>query len=232
MGPLEPIVCKEGNYCPKGGVTSIVCPAGHYCSRGAYEPTKCTVGARCPEGSYYNMTYLPLGFLIALDLVLIIWTLGAKFRERLKRKPRAAFKEPKSLLRRAVTLVDMEQHGQKYQPLEDDDCGVSSRIVTVQRSDTGFGGAAPYAFDEVEPITAKPRSDLQLFIQSMSRCIGATSFGLSFEFIDLAFLPNKASRPILSEVTGNINRGTLSGVMGASGAGKSKTFHTNADLQY
>jgi len=126
----------------------------------------------------------------------------------------------------------MEQRRQQYQYLQDDDVGVSPRIVTVQRSDTGFGGAAPDAFDEEEPITAKPRSDLQLFIQSMSRCIGATSFGLSFEFIDLAFLPKKASRPILSEVTGNINRGTLSGVMGASGAGKSKTFHTNADLQY
>ncbi len=223
MGPLEPIVCKEGNYCPKGGATSIVCPAGHYCSRGAYEPTKCTVGARCPEGSYYNMTFLPLGFLIALDLVLIVWTLGAKLRQRLKRKPRSAFKKPKSLLRRAVTLVDMEQRGQQYQALEDEDCGVSSRIVTVQRSDTGFGGVAPFAFNEEEPINAKPRSDLQLFIQSMSRCIGATSFGLSFEFIDLAFLPKNSSRPILSEVTGHINRGTLSGVMGVSGAGKSSS---------
>lgn len=199
----------EGNYCPKGGIASIVCPAGHYCSRGAYEPTKCTVGARCPAGSYYNMSFLPLGFLIALDLVLVVWTLGAKFRERVKRKSRSAFKEPKSLLRPAVTLVDMEQRGQRYQSLEDDDCGVSSRIVTVQLSDTGFGGIAPSAFEEDEPVSAKPRSDLQLFIQSMSRCIGATSFGLSFEFIDLAFLPQNSSRPILSEVTGHIKCGTL-----------------------
>lgn len=229
MGPLEPIVCKEGNYCPKGGATSIVCPAGHYCSRGAYEPTQCTVGARCPAGSYYNMTLLPLGFLIALDLVLIVWTLGARFRERLKRKPRSAFKEPKSLLRRAVTLVDMEQRGRQFQALEDDDCGVSSRIVTVQRSDTGFGGIA---FEEEEPINAKPRSDLHLFIQSMSRCIGATSFGLFFEFIDLAFLPQNSSRPILSEVTGHIKCGTLSGVMGASGAGKSTPLDKNVNLRY
>ena len=75
--------------------------------------------------------------------------------------------------------------------------------------------------DEEFERDKKPSSDLQLFIRSMSRCIGDTNFGLSFEFENLEFHPNKASKPVLSEVTGKINRGSLSGVMGASGAGKS-----------
>ena len=201
---------------------SIVCPEGHFCFKGAYEPTKCSIGASCPAGSSYDMSFLPLAFLLFFDVVLITWTLGAKIRGYFKRKSRPPVKNSKSLLRRAVTLVDMEQRGQGYESLDGDDFGVSPRIVNVQRSDTGFGGPAPYAFDEDNHFESKPSSDLQLFIRSMSRCIGATNFGLSFDFSDLAFLPKKATKPILSEVTGQINRGTLSGVMGASGAGKSK----------
>ncbi|KAL8644481.1 MAG: hypothetical protein Q9210_007234, partial [Variospora velana] len=56
---------------------------------------------------------------------------------------------------------------------------------------------------------------------SMSKCIGTEKFGLSFEFSNHKFQPKKALKPIMSEVTGKIDRGSLGGVMGASGAGKS-----------
>lgn len=94
----------------------------------------------------------------------------------------------------------------------------------IMRVNTGFGGEIPMEFDTDDDHFGddkKPSSDLQLFIRSMSRCLGATNFGLSFEFENLAFHPKKSTKPILSEVTGKIERGTLSGVMGASGAGKS-----------
>lgn len=190
--------------------------------KGAYEPTQCSIGASCPEGSSFDMSFLPLGFLLLLDALLIAWTLGAKIKAHWKRKPRSTGKNPKSLLRRAVTLVDMEQHGQQYQSLDGEDFTISPRILQVQRADTGFGGAVPYSFDDEVQTDTKPNSNLQLFIRSMSRCIGGTNLGLSFEFSDLAFLPKKATKPILSEVTGQICRGSISAVMGASGAGKSE----------
>lgn len=127
----------------------------------------------------------------------------------------------KSFSRRAITTLNAEDQARRYESLEDIEFAFTPRIMRV---DTGFGGAIPMAFDpdkgDIEDIK-KPSSDLDLFIRSMSRCIGATNCGLSFEFEDLAFHPRKAAKPILSEVTGKINRGTLSGVMGASGAGKS-----------
>ncbi|KAK3167406.1 hypothetical protein OEA41_010533 [Lepraria neglecta] len=67
----------------------------------------------------------------------------------------------------------------------------------------------------------KADPDILQFVQSLSRCTVATTFGLSFEFENLMFQPKKCSKPILSGVTGEIKSGTLWGVMGASGAGKS-----------
>lgn len=66
-------------------------------------------------------------------------------------------------------MVDMERLGQRYESLEDDDSAMTPRILQVQRSDTGFGGSVPYAFDDEEPTVSKPSGDLQLFIRSMSK---------------------------------------------------------------
>ena len=85
---------------------------------------------------------------------------------------------------------------------------------------------------------AKTKTDLHLFVQSLSKCLGATKFGLSFEFQDLSFKPPKSTKPILSDVSGTINAGSLWGVMGASGAGKCKigklliAFYTANDYSH
>ena len=223
MGPLEPIVCNEGYYCPKGGKEKIICPAGHFCSKGAYKPTRCSIGSHCPPGTIRDMSFLPLGMLLFLDILMVAFVIWNKLRfrgEKIKKTSGKA-KDPSSLLRRAVISVGSEQRASRYEELEDEEFEMTPRIMRV---DTGFGREIPMVFDPDDDDFGgdkKPSSDLQLFIRSMSRCIGATNFGLSFEFEDLAFHPKKAAKPILSQVTGKISRGTLSGVMGASGAGKS-----------
>ncbi|KAL8934548.1 MAG: hypothetical protein Q9211_005166, partial [Gyalolechia sp. 1 TL-2023] len=142
-----------------------------------------------------------------------------KIRDKLKSKHRTSFKR-KGFSRRnkSGNFFDKYQHLKNYQSLWDEDITLESRITHVQRADTGFGG-------NLTPVDATADeelvSDIDLFIQSMSECIGTENFGLSFEFSDLKFQPKKASKPILSEVTGKIDRGSLWGVMGSSGAGKS-----------
>ncbi|KAI4179629.1 MAG: hypothetical protein L6R41_007730 [Letrouitia leprolyta] len=144
---------------------------------------------------------------------------GLRIRNNLKNKSRTGSKSTRfSRFNKTASFFDKSQNFKKYQSLQDDDITLESRITHVQRSDTGFGG-------NFTPIDATANdeliSDIDLFIQSMSKCIGTEKFGLSFEFSDLKFQPKKASKPILSEVTGKIDRGSLWGVMGASGAGKS-----------
>ena len=181
------------------------------------------MGAYCPAGSNRNMTFLPLILLVVVDLVLIGITLAIKWRTRVKR---VIYKRPsnvRSFIARTSTLVDKNQRSKQYSSLDDnDDVMLEARISSVQRSNTGFLAAMEndFVFDESASDDEKPSSQLQLFVQSLSKCIDGSSFGLSFDFADLQFHPRKASKPVLSEVTGRIESGSFSAVMGGSGAGK------------
>lgn len=102
----------------------------------------------------------------------------------------------------------------------------NARINTVRRARTGFDLFMSQDFDggDVHNINNDHNdpdiTDLQLFVGSMHRCLGATKFGLSFEFDNLSFQPAGNPKKILDQVSGCINSGSLWGVMGASGAGK------------
>ena len=98
------------------------------------------------------------------------------------------------------------------------------RPVRARRMPTGFEQLAaldsPISVNHLHKEADLESSDLHLFVQSLSKCLGGGKFGLSFDFEDLKFQPPKAVKPILSQVSGCINEGSLWGVMGASGAGK------------
>jgi ABC-type multidrug transport system ATPase subunit len=64
--------------------------------------------------------------------------------------------------------------------------------------------------------------ELRAFVESMRKAtVDAQYFGLTFRYTNLSFQPRRAPKPILQNVTGSINRGSLVAVMGGSGAGKS-----------
>lgn len=67
-------------------------------------------------------------------------------------------------------------------------------------------------------------TDLSMFVQSMNRCLGASKFGLSFEFENLSFQPKGSPKKILDQVSGCIDAGKLWAIMGASGAGKCEYY--------
>ncbi|KAL6718956.1 hypothetical protein ACLMJK_003191 [Lecanora helva] len=115
--------------------------------------------------------------------------------------------------------------------LAEEDTHLESQRSSVRPTPVGFthemdnfrqtsdGAEDRLSLNQLNHDTADP--DIQLFVQSLSKCTMASNFGLSFEFENLEFRPTKGSKPILSEVSGQIEGGTLCGVMGASGAGKS-----------
>lgn len=227
QGTFEPVVCKKGYYCPLGGREQIQCPAGHYCLPGSYKPTSCTVGSQCPLGSSRDMSFLPPGLILAFDslmiLVLVGWRVFSRPRSA-RSPPSRASRSTRSFMKKASTFAADRTPGlTQYQSLEDDDINLEARIINVRRMDTGFGGAFDAAsfVRESTTVSERPKSDLDLFIQSMSKSMDTGRFGLSFEFTNLMFKPKSAATPVLSEVTGQISQGSLWGVMGASGAGKS-----------
>ncbi|KAG4440935.1 hypothetical protein IFR05_003564 [Cadophora sp. M221] len=221
--------CNLGFYC---GMEKIICPAGSYCPRGSIEPLKCGIGAKYPEGSMKSMSFLPLGILVIVDAVLVTLTILDRLRNRYKnRGAKGPTVNKKALLARGAGRF----HGNAYHELEennsfdDNDYQMESRITSIQRRPTGFEqlGTSEAAFifqDQLKHDDGSQKTDLDLFVESLSKCLGVTRFGLSFEFQDLAFKPPKSNRKILSEVSGTINAGSLWGVMGASGAGKCEFF--------
>jgi ABC-type multidrug transport system fused ATPase/permease subunit len=112
---------------------------------------------------------------------------------------------------------------EQYAGFTDNDFPMEPTITAFNRRPTGFERLGALEAEFIEDLRngdAETKTDLHLFVQSLSKCLGATKFGLSFEFQDLGFKPPKSTKPILSDVSGAINAGSLWGVMGASGAGK------------
>ncbi len=221
MGPYEPVVCKEGNYCPPGGRQQIQCPSGHFCSIGAYQPTKCSFGALCPPSSYRNGSLLPPILQIVLDFLLISAILLLKNCRN--RSPRKHGKRVNHL-RRVLTFSRLGGNDSNYLPISECNVPLESRISKVRRADTDFLAAMEndgiLTESDAENDQA-PDSTIQQFVKSLSRSTIAVSIGLSFEFDDLGYQPKGCTQPLLSQVTGEITSGSFWGIMGASGAGKS-----------
>jgi ABC-type multidrug transport system fused ATPase/permease subunit len=175
-----------------------------------------------------DMTFLPLWILIIVDCLLITATIIDKIQVKYKgralaQRSRANYK---TYRKGRIRNRDYQGLGDEYSMAEDgSNSDMESRIGNfLPRRATGFEelGAmeADFVYNNHSKAVESVSTDLQQFVQSLSKCLGATKFGLSFEFQDLGFKPPKSSKPILSQVSGLINAGSLWGVMGASGAGK------------
>lgn len=228
MGPFEPVVCQQGFYCPPGGKEIIPCPAGSYCQPGAPSPTPCPVGSRCPEGSVKAASLIPLAVLILVDILLMVAMFFHHLRSRVKRAAKSrlnVLKNPGS--------VKNEMTGYRALPNDQEQDHEMMQLHNVpsyygpsytNNVWNGFQDAIGLAAEQGTHVTNMGKQlspQLQAFIDSMRRATDASHFGLSFSFDNLSFHPKKVPKPILQNVTGSIQRGSLVAVMGGSGAGKS-----------
>ena len=213
-------------------ITAYSGQPGYYCPHGSIQQTKCSLGSWCPAQSVRDTNFLPLVMLLLLDILLITAAVIAKMRGRYQKNNQGpkAMREKMPWAKPAPRFVS---RGQAYRQLDneqypgfiDNDFQTEPNIRMLNRRPTGFvelGLQEAEFVNELHNTDAEKKTDLHLFVQSLSKCLGATKFGLSFEFQDLGFKPPKSTKPILSDVSGTINAGSLWGVMGASGAGKCK----------
>ncbi|KAK2000819.1 hypothetical protein LX36DRAFT_571472 [Colletotrichum falcatum] len=232
MGPFEPVICQAGNYCPaeENGKVSLVCPAGSYCQPGAATPTPCLTGSLCPKGSSYEVFIVPLVILIIVDVLMVMGMVMHTLRKRIRQR-HADKSAPGKSSRKHATFGSVRAQITGYRPLSEEtdrEMAPLSRNFVPTRTDS-FGGGFLAALDigsNRSSVNNRPRSgelnpQLMAFVSSMRRATDATHFGLSFSYSELSFQPKKSSKKILQNVTGCIDRGTLTAVMGGSGAGKS-----------
>ncbi|KAH9886556.1 hypothetical protein F4778DRAFT_471367 [Xylariomycetidae sp. FL2044] len=227
MGPFEPVICREGWYCPleSKGKETIKCPKGSYCQVGASTPTPCNVGSHCPEGSAYQVYLLPLAILIIVDVLIAFAVVWMKIRKRFQNRRRDhAARQSK---RKTVGGFG-GRTGYKELVDEADNEMLNMQATYAPRSDTWTGFEAALEMPNPQPMQAGYLEDdsnlspqLRVFVESMRKATDAERFGLSFAYANLSFHPKSSPRPILQNVTGSIERGRLTAVMGGSGGGKS-----------
>jgi ABC-type multidrug transport system ATPase subunit len=246
QGLLEPKICANGYYCPNGK-DEIKCPAGTFCPSGSRAPFNCTYGSLCPEESVNQIVLAPLWVTLVLDVVLgIMVAFGFGISRWRKSRPKKyttpTGPEPRKsdvyegagLLGSPLTTATNSPRMSLTTPGHVSPA--SSTTLTPQlphnahmrrsngRVDNMDGyvdddQVSTFDDDEIE-ADFQNNPDFQRFIRSVSRSVTTQSIGLSFDFENLAY-ETKRGKKILQEVTGTIARGSMWGVMGGSGAGKS-----------
>ncbi|GAB7358916.1 hypothetical protein MBLNU230_g4136t1 [Neophaeotheca triangularis] len=245
QGILEPRICIDGHYCPAGGKRQIECPAGSFCPSGTLEPFKCDFGAICPKGSKRQIAIVPTVLVLMVDVLLgILIAVGFGISRWRRRKPKRYTtlgahnsKDDLELLRnpvltgrlRGLSNASAETHKTNMSsPDLDATPADTPTLPTKLRRTSGradhlsaysvFDGASDASSDLEEEFADSP--DFQRFIRSMSRTIHTKNVGLSFDFENLDFTTSSGKK-ILKNVTGTMPRGSMWGIMGGSGAGKS-----------
>lgn len=228
MGPFEPVICQGGYYCAAGGQEKLKCPAGHYCAPGTAQPTPCAVGSACPAGSLSQRFYIPIVILIIFDVCLIVGMLLLRLRKRVKKTANIHVATAGSGVKGAGLRRIMTDRAAGYESVRVDDnapwdpeSSPVSSPSTPRRALTGFEAALAMEQGQRIQDMADLSPELRSFVQSMQKATDAARLGLSFQYADLSFRPRGMARPILQNVTGTIDRGSLTAVMGGSGAGKS-----------
>lgn len=240
QGVLEPKICANGHYCPNGK-EEILCPAGTFCPSGSRAPFKCSYGSLCPEGSVNQIVLAPLWVTLVLDAVLgLLVAVGfgiSKWRKsRPKKYSAPPAQENAGLLGSQSPRMTGTNSPRVSLVVPGDASPASSATLTPQlpyaahtrrsngRVDNMDGyvdddDVSIFDDDEIEADYQK-NPDFQRFIRSVSRSVTTQSIGLSFDFESLAY-ETKSGKKILQDVTGTMPRGSMWGVMGGSGAGKS-----------
>lgn len=215
-GPFEPVVCQGGYYCPKGGAVKLLCPAGHYCQPGTATPRPCLVGSLCPEGSISQTFYLPVIFLLVLDLFLVFGMVLTLLRNRTK-------KASSSHLVTAYKSLDNESDMESGSgsPTEESAAPELPAFTGSRALLSTEPAPSVRSMDDTIIEEEELNPTLMGLVESMRKATNTSLFGLSFRYDNLTYHPRGSPRPILYNVTGSIRQGNLTAIMGGSGAGKS-----------
>ncbi|KAI5844501.1 ABC transporter-like protein [Morchella snyderi] len=213
QGLYEPIVCPRGNYCPKGGKEMIKCPPGHWCPVGSFEPWRCKAGTICREGSSNKRPVMGFGISVAIDMILIITLFGAGAWKRMLGRDVGRKRATKQICNESELSMQSAKQVTKDPEFSMSETTVGKTTLPGPEIETS------QIVDEVEELMEETNEELKKLVESFGKCIDGNHFGLSFDFRELG-LTLQNGRQLLADVNGSIERGSMWGVMGPSGAGK------------
>eukprot|EP00762_Andalucia_godoyi_P006751 ANDGO_06230.mRNA.1 ABC transporter G family member 24 len=185
------IPCPDGEFCPDYQMTSgIGCRSGYWCPQYSKDELECNFGAYCPKGADRQVQWF--GLVIAVVAIVVI-AVAYLFGIRIRNQKRTT-----------------REHRRKMQ--------------TIHR--TGNGSSLPL----------RPYKDEESTSLLSSQQVSGARRGVEFRFSNIRLeigekqpwwkrllgskASSKAGKVLLSDVSGVIRPGTLTGIMGPSGAGK------------
>jgi hypothetical protein len=185
----------------QGKFEPFVCPAGNYCPVDAVRPIKCPGGSFCPTGSTSPVKCDILGFCPAgskimryyggvLIAVLLDLVLGAMY----------LFYKYKT--KRRLRFNALPQ-------------GQSLQMDDMEANDL----RKPTSLDDDSSSFEIPATSNSTLVSGFRQLMNNQKVQVNFEFRDLQ-VKLKTGKTILENVSGEINSGCVTAIMGPSGAGK------------
>ncbi|KAI9335103.1 P-loop containing nucleoside triphosphate hydrolase protein [Obelidium mucronatum] len=191
QGIFEPMACPHGFYCPDHK-TVLLCPEGHYCVTGQFEPTPCEFLSICNVGSIVQRHYGVLLLVGIVDVLLLLVYAILRFREmKLANSQHLPSPDAKTIDKDFIVA---------------DGAQVGTELVGVV---AGQSGGDVEIKNNISALTAGFHKGLD----------GRDDLQMNYEFDGLSLtLPD--GKTILQGVSGSINAGRMTAIMGPSGAGK------------
>ncbi|KAI9337953.1 hypothetical protein BDR26DRAFT_803813 [Obelidium mucronatum] len=244
QGIYEPIICRPGYYCPNYK-TMLPCPQGYFCPTGTVKPFKCTIFSSCPQGSIYQVVYLFLIILAGVDgvLLLLFWGIRVKHQRmqamasntsRHHRYPTEGgiwhsligrISSLKNSWGRLMTSLFGIASTSRLRMLSQTMMHPSSsRALHEYRRDSGTASTLLMEEDFPIPEEEISRETLRHDLTVLSKAFrdtfplhGQVRMNFRFEGLELTL---KNGHKVLSGVTGKIEEGKMTAILGPSGAGK------------
>lgn len=203
---------------------------------------QCDTGAYCPASSSHQLPLIPLWVLVVVDAVVLLMVLGGYIYSKYRGRRRSTFSRLSSgaeiddiellrktspspaqleseaslgLLRPRAASVIKQPEGTTVALFEPDTPSDHTRMHSPSLSMSGYSAHDSLSLDDVQ------NPDMLRFLDFLSRAMHTKEIGLSFEFDKLSFETPKGHKKILSDITGSMPKGSMWGIMGGSGAGKS-----------
>ena len=221
INATETKVCPPGSYCPRPSEIHE-CPEKHYCRGGDVEPRKCAFYMKCQRGSTIPQGTAGafIGLLVAVALLIRIlrfWNdvrKGQKLKaQQYEEKQRRADKNvanffmmlhDKRISVRNLNISSPTMQGQGEEPSAD---------VEAQSSSASAKAAATAPLSQQQQQQRPKGKNLANF-----KYLKPDPTPVSFKFNDLALVLKNGTR-IIDRVTGSVESGKLTAIMGPSGCG-------------
>lgn len=218
QGTYEPVLCKKGHYCPTP-LEQIECPEDHICPLGQYEPIKCPAMTSCPKGSDKKFEWSSMIAIIIGDAATLILYYGAL---RYRARQQKVQKDRCSVIPLDLPIVEKIEGG------DDEEQGGKPSNATIIVSSGGHGTPTYDQLSNHKMQSEHSKTSTEILCEGFERARGQLPlFMLNFDQLSLRIpLKNKTTITVLAGVTGSLQPGKVTAIMGPSGAGKTTLLNT------